>query len=57
MTENSLIAFGYDFWVTDYISYPGLNIYVPVSLPVSFTCTDYPSKAITPPDKFLYPHQ
>lgn len=57
MTENCLIAFGNDFWVTDYIPYPGLDICVPVSLPVSFTGTDGPSKAITSPDKFLHPHQ
>lgn len=55
MTENSLIALGCDFWVTDYVSYPGLNICVPVSLLASFT--DYCLKCITSPDKFLGPHQ
>lgn len=30
----------------DYISYPGLNICVPVSLPISFTCIVYPLKGI-----------
>lgn len=57
MTENSLIAPGCDFWVMDYISCPGLNICVTVSLPVSFTRTDYPLKGITSPYKFLGPHQ
>uniref|UniRef100_A0A8C3R840 Solute carrier family 10 member 4 n=1 Tax=Cyanoderma ruficeps TaxID=181631 RepID=A0A8C3R840_9PASS len=37
----------------NYISYPGLNICVPVSLPISFTCTDYPLNGIASPYKFL----